>query len=67
MKLRIIDKGNGFIVGEIKSEQQNTGFGISMMKERVHLLNGQIDIRSEKDEGTEIVVILPKEGVEENR
>ncbi len=44
-------KGNGFIVGEIKSEQQNTGFGISMMKERVHLLNGQIDIRSEKDEG----------------
>ncbi len=60
IELRIIDKGNGFIVGEIKSEQQNTGFGISMMKERVHLLNGQIDIRSEKDEGTEIVVILPK-------
>ena len=60
IELRIIDKGNGFIVGEIKSEQQNTGFGISMMKERVHLLEGQIDIRSEKDEGTEIVVVLPK-------
>ena len=60
IELRIIDKGNGFIVGEIKSDQQNTGFGISMMKERVHLLEGQIDIRSEKDEGTEIVVVLPK-------
>lgn len=67
--LRICDNGNGFDVQERKSENQNSGFGISMMKERVYLLKGQIDIHSVKEEGTTIEVILPRkelEGIDEN-
>lgn len=63
--LNICDKGNGFDMGERKTGLQNSGFGISMMKERVCLLKGQIEIHSEKDEGTQIVVVLPKKELEE--
>lgn len=63
--LNIRDNGNGFDVQEKKTEQQNSGFGIPMMKERVYLLKGQIEIRSEKDEGTEIEVILPNKELED--
>lgn len=65
ISLNIRDNGNGFDVQERKTEEQNSGFGISMMKERVYLLKGQIEIRSQKDEGTEIEVILPNEELEE--
>ncbi len=50
---------------EKKEDQQNSGFGISMMKERVYLLKGQLNIQSKKDMGTEIEVILPKKELEE--
>ena len=63
--LSICDKGNGFDMGERKTGLQNSGFGISMMKERVCLLKGQIMIHSEKDEGTQIIVVLPKKKLEE--
>lgn len=67
--LEIRDTGKGFDVTSCKSEQQNSGFGISMMKERVYLLNGQIEIHSEKEKGTTIKVLLPRiesEGTYEN-
>lgn len=65
ISLNIRDNGNGFDVNEKKTEQQNSGFGISMMKERVYLLKGQIRFRSEKGEGTEIEVILPNKKLED--
>lgn len=63
--LEIRDNGIGFDIEEHKSEQQNSGFGISMMKERVYLLKGQIEIYSEKGRGTDIRVVLPKIELEE--
>ncbi len=63
--LKIQDNGNGFDMEEKKEDQQNSGFGISMMKERVYLLKGQLNIQSKKDMGTEIEVILPKKELEE--
>ena len=62
--LEIRDNGKGFDINEQKLEQQNSGFGISMMKERVYLLKGQIEICSEKDNGTYIKVLLPNTGLE---
>ena len=36
-----------------------TGFGLDMMKERVELLNGTIDISTEEEKGTTIEVNIP--------
>ncbi len=59
--LQICDDGRGFDVEDIKRPEDNnmSGFGISMMKERIHLLNGTIDIKSIIGEGTKITVIIP--------
>lgn len=65
LTLEISDNGKGFDVKSCKSQQQNSGFGISMMKERVYLLNGQIELQSEKDKGTKIKVLLPRIELEE--
>jgi two-component system sensor histidine kinase DegS len=35
------------------------GFGLFSMKERVSLLEGKIDIISEKGKGTKIVILIP--------
>ena len=37
----------------------HTGFGLDMMKERVALLNGKIDVLTAEDGGTSIEVIIP--------
>lgn len=63
--IEIQDNGIGFDVEEKKLKNHHSGFGISMMKERVYLLKGQIDICSEKNKGTEIKVVLPKKQLEE--
>ena len=63
--IEIQDNGIGFDIEETKIKNQYFGFGISMMKERVYLLKGQIDICSEKGKGTEIKVVLPKKQLEE--
>lgn len=63
--IEIKDNGIGFDLEEKQSRNQCSGYGISMMKERVYLLKGQIDISSEKNKGTEIKVVLPKKQLEE--
>lgn len=62
--LEIHDNGKGFDFDEKILKQQNSGFGISMMKERVYLLKGQMEIHSEKNKGTDIKVFLPKTELE---
>lgn len=59
----IHDDGIGFDV-EDKQSNNCSSYGLSMMKERVYLLNGQIDINSEKGIGTTIKVVLPKKELE---
>lgn len=57
----IEDDGNGFDMNDIQKEEKNdnSGFGLSMMKERVYLLSGSIKIDSELNVGTKILVEVP--------
>ena len=59
--ITISDDGKGFDIEglDISSRSDNSGFGLSMMKERVYLLSGEIDISSEINVGTKIQVKVP--------
>lgn len=62
ISLVIEDYGIGFDVEDINQKiinEKNTGFGLSMMKERVHLLSGIFKIESKKGTGTTISIIVP--------
>lgn len=60
--LTITDDGKGFDIDKIPetSRDDNSGFGLSMMKERVYLLSGKIEIKSGLGNGCSIVVTIPK-------
>lgn len=59
--LTIEDDGRGFdMENELAMvKEDNSGFGLSMMRERVFLLGGHLDIRSELKKGTKILVKVP--------
>lgn len=61
IKLEIVDDGCGFDVNNIpaKSRDDLSGFGLSMMKERVYLLSGELSIVSNESEGTTICASIP--------
>ncbi|KAB3529022.1 sensor histidine kinase [Alkaliphilus serpentinus] len=62
ISLYIIDDGIGFELNENEMEiRDDGGFGITNMKERVELLNGSLQIRSEVNKGTKINVNIPYE------
>ncbi|PLX11261.1 MAG: hypothetical protein C0597_15390 [Marinilabiliales bacterium] len=56
VSLQIEDNGIGF---NYIDNRKLCGNGISNMKERVHLLDGNIEIRSEKQNGTTIKINIP--------
>lgn len=56
--LKITDDGQGFNYLE---DRKMCGNGISNMKERVNLLNGEIQIDSVKNSGTVIRIVIPKD------
>ncbi len=56
--IEIKDNGKGFVDGEYEQDGQ-IHFGLSVMKERVMILNGEIRIDSEKNKGTKISVVIP--------
>ncbi len=68
VELSIEDNGCGFDTTTLPehSRDDNSGFGMSMMRERVFLLSGTIDVSSNVGEGCSIKVIIPinKEEVE---
>ncbi len=65
--ISIEDDGNGFDIENLdtSSRNDNSGFGLSMMKERVYLLSGEIEIQSKEDIGTRIEVRVPINNKEE--
>lgn len=69
ISLKIEDDGNGFDVEQQneKYRKDNSGFGLSMMKERVYLLSGNINITSKINCGTTIFVEVPIINKEENK
>jgi two-component system sensor histidine kinase DegS len=59
--LSIADDGDGFDCESVSDSvrDDNSGFGLSIMKERVFLLSGTIDIQSKPGVGCNIVVKIP--------
>lgn len=59
--ITINDDGVGFDTDRLKNikREDNSGFGLSMMKERVYLFSGEININSEMGKGTSIIVKVP--------
>ena len=56
--LTVKDDGVG-IEKDDNKQSMYTGFGLDMMKERVALLNGKIDVSTGEEGGTNIQVIIP--------
>lgn len=61
LTLTIKDDGDGFDTSAIPefTRDDNSGFGLSMMKERIYLLSGKISISSKPGEGCIVKVIIP--------
>lgn len=60
--LTISDDGKGFETDSLLTStfrDDNSGFGISIMRERVYLLSGSLDIQSSTGKGCQITVIIP--------
>lgn len=59
--VRIEDDGVGFIINDIQNlkKEDGSGLGISMMKERVFLFAGKLELNSEPGKGTKILVEAP--------
>jgi two-component system sensor histidine kinase DegS len=65
VKIHIVDNGIGF---DVEKTQQiitkGNNFGLLGMRERVELLDGHMDIVSEKDSGAKITMVIPIGGSE---
>ena len=59
--VQIDDNGKGFIVEKNTnvSREDNSGFGLSMMKERLFLLSGELVIESAPDKGCSVKAYIP--------
>lgn len=59
--VEIEDDGSGFEIEKLESgtREDNSGFGLSMMKERVYLLSGNININTKVNCGTKVFVEVP--------
>ncbi|SFS04685.1 sensor histidine kinase [Anaeromicropila populeti] len=61
IELKVEDDGVGFDLEDMtKRDEVIKNFGLSIMKERINLLNGIFDISSKRNEGTSIYVKIPK-------
>ena len=62
VQLNIDDDGMGVDLSSIPdvSREDNSGFGLSIMKERIYLLSGDIQFESQPDKGFHITIKVPK-------
>jgi two-component system, NarL family, sensor histidine kinase DegS len=61
VSVSIRDNGSGFNINNKQEDgcEQSSSFGLSIMKERISLLSGTVDIKSEKNHGTTVTVTAP--------
>lgn len=60
VKLYIVDNGIGFNVDQMETKfAADNHFGLLGMRERLELLEGRMEIQSEKDSGTKIIMYIP--------
>ncbi len=66
INILISDSGKGFDTSGLKTvNDEDSGYGLLSMKERVELLNGKFDLKSGIGMGTKIFVSLPLDIIEE--
>ncbi|MEW6572519.1 MAG: sensor histidine kinase [Bacillota bacterium] len=58
VNLMIRDNGKGFNVNKIFNEAERKGYGLMGIRERVQLLNGELDIQSAPGNGTSLSVTI---------
>ncbi len=61
LRIHIVDNGIGFDTNNVKISSMDStgGFGLISMKERVALLDGEIEITSSKNVGTRLKICIP--------
>jgi two-component system, NarL family, sensor histidine kinase DegS len=60
VKIAVNDNGIGFSVEQIEAKtKESTHFGLIGMRERVELLDGRMEIESEKGRGTKVTIHIP--------
>jgi two-component system, NarL family, sensor histidine kinase DegS len=60
VKITVQDNGEGFDVGVVEAKMsKGVNFGMIGMQERVELLEGRLDIDSQKGAGTKISILIP--------
>jgi signal transduction histidine kinase len=62
VRLRVADDGMGMDPA-ILHDPLRTGLGIVGMRERLELLSGRLELTSVEGKGTEMIAVLPREGV----
>lgn len=66
--VEIQDDGDGFSVQRIREDQQNGhGLGLSIMKERIYLLSGDLELDTQEGRGTKIKLYVPFHTEEEEK
>lgn len=55
----ISDNGTGFMTQDVKGLREDGGFGFISLQERITLLNGRLDITSEKGKGCTVKINFP--------
>jgi two-component system, NarL family, sensor histidine kinase DegS len=66
VKLTIQDNGVGFDVPVVEAKMvKGVNFGLIGMRERVELLDGRLDLDSEKGKGTKVSMLIPIGGPDE--
>ncbi len=59
VSLAVQDNGMGFDQEGVKTRGGRSGFGLTGMEQRAHLLQGVLDVKSEKDKGTLVEARIP--------
>jgi two-component system sensor histidine kinase DegS len=64
ISLKVVDDGDGFNTSTLSDNirEDNSGFGLSIMRERIYLLSGKISLESNPGEGCTIIVTIPRDG-----
>lgn len=59
VKIVVRDNGCGFNVKQVLADKDGVAFGIVGMRERIQLLKGKFELKSQPDKGTEIHFCVP--------
>jgi signal transduction histidine kinase len=62
IRAAVRDDGQGFDVAEAWARRGDRGLGLIGMRERAEALAGTVEIRSTPNQGTELCVVIPREG-----